>query len=135
MLIIWISFKTLFDKPNVMVNLRIWISKKFWKTLGWVLVSVCRVFHPHTLPCSKCLVLEHTAFPAKSVTWILYSHFNLQIQPLKEICSEKCWYLAVHYNVPNNINLKLSYSETPGLSQEVWTFQSLWNYSGQLASS
>lgn len=81
MLITWISFKAPFDKPKVMVNLRIWISKKFCKTVGWVPVSVCNVFHPHALSCSKCLVLEHVAYPTKSVTQTLYSHFILQIQP------------------------------------------------------
>lgn len=90
MLITWILFKAPFDKPKVMVNLRIWVSKKLWKTVGWVLVSVCSVFHPHALSCSECLVLEHIARPAKSATQILYSQFILQTQALKEVCSEKC---------------------------------------------
>lgn len=80
MLITCISFRAPFDKPKVMVNLRIWIRKKFWKTVGWVLVSVCNVFHLRALSCSKYLVLAHIAYPVKSVTQILYSHFIFQLQ-------------------------------------------------------
>lgn len=72
MLITWISFKAKGDGKFENLDK--------WKILeNWVLVSICDVFHPHALSRSKCLVLEHIAYPARSVALIVYGLCILQI--------------------------------------------------------
>lgn len=85
MLITWVSFKAPFDKPKVMENLRTWIKKKFCKAVGWVLVSVFNVFHPCAVLCLKCLVLEHTAYPAKHAAQIVWSFYSSNTAPKEDL--------------------------------------------------
>lgn len=80
----------------------------------------------HVHSCAQSVWCWRTWSPAKHTRQILYCHLILQIQPLKEICSEKCWYLGVHCKVPNNINFKSPTTETS------WTLAKGLNFSATM---